>query len=105
MVFGCTTGLHFSDLYNLTTINLTEQEEQLFLEVKSQKTKSFTTVIPVYTRKIIERQAEVSNVSKIFKQISLFIFNRTLKKIGEKAGFTKPINFAGKNYGYPIIAI
>lgn len=55
-VFGCTTGLRFSDLYNLTTKNLTEKEEQLFLKVKSQKTKSFTTVkLPEYAIKIIKK--------------------------------------------------
>ncbi len=101
-VFGCTTGLRFSDLYNLTDNNLIGQGQELFLEVKSQKTKTFTTVkLPGYARRIIERQNKSTTNATIFKPVSLFIFNRTLKKIGEKAGFTKPINFRREKQGIP----
>ncbi len=101
-VFGCTTGLRFSDLYNLTDNNLIGQGQELFLEVKSQKTKTFTTVkLPGYARRIIERQNKSTNNATIFKPVSLFIFNRTLKKIGEKAGFTKPISFRREKQGIP----
>lgn len=101
-VFGCISGLRFSDLYQLTNENLEKIDDEIFLKVKSQKTKAYSSVrLPPFAKKIIEKNKQVEECNKIFRSTSLFIFNRTLKKIGEKAGFTKPIHFKREKQGIP----
>ena len=99
-VFGCTTGLRFSDLYRLTPENFEFSQEDWYLKTKSKKTKTYTSVkLPDYAVTIIQKYFSRSNDKVIFSPISLFIFNRTLKNIGEKAGFTKPISHSREKRG------
>lgn len=92
-VFGCTTGLRFSDLSAVTYSNLITEGGNLYLKTRSKKTKTFTSIkLPDYAISIIRKHRTANIDNNLFKPISLFIFNRTLKKIGEKAGFTENIN-------------
>lgn len=101
-VFGCTTGLRFSDIYLLTNKNFQLQEEAWYLKVKSKKTKTHTAVkLPNYAVDIYKKYHSKSNKALLFKKISLFIFNRTLKEIGEKAGFLQPIDVSREKLGKP----
>lgn len=43
-VFGCATGLRFSDLYNLKNKSFESSNSQLYVKVRSIKTKAYTSV-------------------------------------------------------------
>ena len=101
-VFGCTTGLRFSDLFLLTNKNFEKQGEIWYLKVKSKKTKTPTAIkLPSYAVEMYQKYASKSNRALLFKPVSLFIFNRTLKEIGEKAEFTQPIEVVRERMGKP----
>lgn len=99
-VFGCTTGLRFSDIYSLTTKNFEIQNGEWYLKVKSKKTKTYSFIkLPNYAVDIYKNYKPSSSRTPIFGKISLFIFNRTLKTIGEKAEFTEPISITRERQG------
>lgn len=99
-VFGCTTGLRFSDIMRLTNKNFEKQNEDWYLKIKSQKTKTYSFIkLPSYAIDIYKTYKPKSAKTPIFKNISLFIFNRTLKQLGEKAGFTDPIVMTREKLG------
>ncbi|MDR6302306.1 tyrosine-type recombinase/integrase [Mesonia maritima] len=101
-VFGCTTGLRFSDLFNLTSKNIEVQNGDYYLNIKSQKTKTSTGIkLPKYAVEIYQQYKPRSVKKNIFPKITLFIFNRTLKNIGKKAGFTSPISLTREQLGKP----
>lgn len=99
-VFGCTTGLRFSDIFSLTNKNFEQQNNDWYLKIKSQKTKTYSFIkLPEYAIAIYKTYKSKSSKTPIFKPISLFIFNRNLKLIGEKAGFTNPIEMTRERQG------
>ena len=99
-VFGCTTGLRFSDMFNLTNKNFEKQNGDWYLKIKSQKTKTYSFIkLPNYAVDIYKNYQPKSSKAPVFGKISLFIFNRTLKNIGEKAGFTDPIEMTREKLG------
>jgi len=99
-VFGCTTGLRFSDIYGLTTKNFEVQNGEWYLKLKSQKTKTYSFIkLPNYAVDIYKKYKPKSTRQPIFGKVSLFIFNRTLKSIGERAGFTEPIAITRERLG------
>ena len=99
-VFGCTTGLRFSDIFNLTNKNFEKQDNDWYLKIKSQKTKTYSFVkLPSYAIAIYKHYKPKSAKTSVFGSISLFIFNRSLKQIGEKAGFTNAIEMTRERQG------
>ncbi|WP_346881653.1 tyrosine-type recombinase/integrase [uncultured Algibacter sp.] len=99
-VFGCTTGLRFSDIFGLTNKNFEEQENDWYLKIKSQKTKTYSFIkLPQYAVEIFKKHKSKSARAYVFRSISLFIFNRSLKLIGEKAGFVNPIQMTRERQG------
>ncbi|WP_203258166.1 tyrosine-type recombinase/integrase [Hyunsoonleella ulvae] len=99
-VFGCTTGLRFSDIFNLTNKNFEQQNNDWYLKIKSQKTKTYSFIkLPEYAIEIYKTYKSKSSKIPVFKPISLFVFNRNLKLIGEKAGFTTPIAMTRERQG------
>lgn len=103
-VFGCTTGLRFSDLYNLTNKNIEKRNGGIYLKTRSLKTKVETSIkLPAYAIEIYNIYRTNKKKDKLFKPISLFIFNRTLKEIGKKAHFDQPINYHREKLGNSFI--
>ncbi len=99
-VFGCTTGLRFSDLFLLTNKNFEQQDGEWYLKTKSKKTKVFSFVkLPQYAVEIYLKYKPRSNKVFVFKEISLFNFNKHLKAIGKLAGFDMPIEVAREKRG------
>jgi integrase len=99
-VFGCTTGLRFSDIFRLTNKNFAQENGDWYLRIKSKKTKTYSFVkLPQYAVDIYKLYRPKSSITALFKPISLFIFNRNLKQMGEKAGFTNPIEMTRERLG------
>ena len=99
-VFGCTTGLRYSDIFSLTTKNFEKDGNVWYLKIRSQKTKTFSlTKLPDYAVKIFEKYQSSKASEPVFKNISLFNFNKKLKELGEKAGFTAPIEVSREKQG------
>lgn len=99
-VFGCTTGLRFSDIFLLTSKNFEQAENDWYLKIKSKKTKTFSSIkLPTYA--ILIYQKYISNDTKkaLFGEISLFNFNKHLKAIGEVANFTDVIEVSREKQG------
>ncbi len=99
-VFGCTTGLRFSDIYELTSKNFEKQNNEWYLKVKSKKTKTYSYVkLPDYAVDIYKKYKPQSAKTKLFRKVSLFVFNRSLKEIGKKADFSEPVNIKRERQG------
>lgn len=100
-VFGCTTGLRFSDIFLLTNKNFEQQQDDWYLKLKSKKTKTFSYIkLPDYAISIYQKAKPKTNNGLIFKKIALINFNKHLKSIGEKANFTAPIEFSREKQGF-----
>ncbi|MDP2692924.1 MAG: tyrosine-type recombinase/integrase [bacterium] len=105
-IFGCCTGLRFSDIFLLTNKNFEIQEDVYYLKTRSKKTKTYTSVkLPDYAIEIYQRYKPLSTNQNVFGKSSLFYFNKSLKSLGEKAGFVDPIDLSRERLGLakPII--
>ncbi|RZK09690.1 MAG: hypothetical protein EOO43_21030 [Flavobacterium sp.] len=99
-VFGCTTGLRYSDLFLLTSKNFELVNGQWYLKVKSVKTKTFSYIkLPAYAVNIYQRYKPDAGKATVFGKISLFNFNKTLKQIGELAGFIHTVEVSREKQG------
>lgn len=99
-VFGCTTGLRFSDIYMLTNKNFKKQYANWYLKLRSKKTKTYSYIkLPDYAVAIYKKYKPKSASTKVFSKVSLFIFNRTLKEVGKKANFSDPIEMTRERLG------
>ena len=99
-VFGCTTGLRYSDIFLLTNKNFELQDEQWYLKIKSKKTKTYSFIkLPDYAANIYLNHRPRSVKKPIFDQISLFNFNKSLKTLGERADFIQPVNWSREKMG------
>lgn len=99
-VFGCTTGLRYSDIFQLTNKNFEKQNDDWYLKLKSQKTKTYSFIkLPQYAVDIYCMYKSKSSKTLVFKKVTLFIFNRTLKSIGEQAGLIEPIEMTRERLG------
>jgi integrase len=101
-VFGCTTGLRYSDIFLLTNKNFELMNGALYLKLKSQKTKTFSYIkLAQYAVKIYHRYQPKNNQTTVFRKTCLDNFNSHLKKIGEQANFTAPIEVSREKQGKP----
>jgi integrase len=99
-VFGCTTGLRYSDIFLLTNKNFEKMEGDWYLKLKSKKTKTFSFIkLSAYAVTIFQRYTTTNNKIPLFGNTSLFNFNKSLKQIGELAGFTAPIEITREKLG------
>lgn len=99
-VFGCTTGLRYSDIFLLTNKNFEQQDGEWYLKLKSLKTKTFSYIkLPSYAIDIYLKYKSKNDRVSVFGKISLFNFNKTLKKVGEKAGFTSAVEVSREKQG------
>ena len=99
-VFGCTTALRYSDIFLLTNKNFEKMDDEWYLKLKSQKTKTFSLIkLSAYALTILQRYSTKNNRATLLWNTSLFNFNKSLKLIGELAGFTTPIEVLREKYG------
>ncbi len=92
--------MRYSDIFLLTNKNFEKQGEDWYLKIKSKKTKIFSFIkLPEYAIEIYKKQKSNSNKQQVFKQISLYNFNKHIKTIGKKAGFNAPIEVSRERRG------
>lgn len=92
-VFGCATGLRFSDLSLLTIKNIEIINNEYYLKTKSKKTKTYSSIkLPDFAIVIVKKFKTKRSSVKLFPKYDLANFNEILKRIGEKAGWTQEIN-------------
>ncbi|MFP9100923.1 tyrosine-type recombinase/integrase [Flavobacterium sp. RHBU_24] len=99
-VFGCTTGLRYSDIVLLTNKNFEQQGQDWYLKLRSLKTKTFSYIkLPGYAIEIYLQYKQSNSKLPVFGSLTLFNFNKSLKQIGELAGFTTPIEVQRERQG------
>lgn len=99
-VFGCTTGLRYSDVFLLTNKNFEKMESDWYLKLKSQKTKTFSFIkLSPYAVTIYQKYRPENSKATVFSHTGLSDFNKSLKLIGEQAGFTAPIEVSREKQG------
>jgi integrase len=99
-VFGCTTGLRYSDMFLLTSKNFEQTNSDWYLKIKSKKTKTFSLIkLPNYAVSIYQKHQPKDSKIPVFGAISLFNFNRNLKQIGELAGLTQSVEVSREKQG------
>ena len=88
-LFGCATGLRYSDLAALTARNIQTVNGSVYLVTTSQKTRSETRVkLPEFARNILkERRMDKALLPYPGKTY----FNQRLKRLGEAAGWTQVV--------------
>jgi len=89
-VFGCTVALRFSDLFNIRFRDVEQVNGNFYLSVRSIKTNTHTRIkLPEYAVEIINACRKRNNHSaKVFKPISLGQFNKNLRALVRRAGWT-----------------
>ena len=99
-VFGCTTGLRFSDLQLLNSQNFVKEKGEWYLKIKSKKTKTNSSFkLPEYAMEIVKPYLKRNSNKPIFTDISLYNFNKNIKKVGKLAGFTKQVEITRERQG------
>ncbi|MCB9256085.1 MAG: tyrosine-type recombinase/integrase [Chitinophagales bacterium] len=102
-VFGCSTGLRFSDLELLTTKNFEKIGNENYIKIKTKKTKTFTHIkLSDFAFNIYLKYKSNSAKRSLFAIVSLHNFNKQLKIIGEKAGWTDSISYRREKLGMAI---
>lgn len=96
-LFGCYTGLRFSDVYALTKKNFEESEEGLILNFKARKTKKdgrkFLYLLFEGKPQTIARKYLPDNDQRLFKGVTNPIANKELKTLAKLAAIDKPLTF------------
>ncbi len=88
-LFGCATGLRYSDLTALTARNIQKFNGSMYLVTTSQKTRNETKVkLPEFAR-IILKERGIRN--KLLPYPGKTYFNKRLKQLGEAAGWTQVV--------------
>ena len=99
-VFGCTTGLRFSDMFLLTNKNFEKSNDDWYLKLKSKKTKTYSFIkLPNYAIEVYKKYKSGNSKTTLFGEKNLSNFNRSLKRIGEMAGFTDPVEVSREKQG------
>jgi site-specific recombinase XerD len=76
-VFGCTTGLRFSDLNLLTIKNFEKMGQEKYLKIRTKKTKTFTFIkLSDFAYDIFLKYKSNSAKKPLFNLVSLHNFNK-----------------------------
>lgn len=89
-VLGCIVGLRFCDMISIRKSNIFCMDNTWYLKMRSQKTSTDTLVkLPPAALAIIQNYQH--NKAILFTSISLNQFNKNIKALALKAGWTQPV--------------
>ncbi|MCB0703531.1 MAG: tyrosine-type recombinase/integrase [Chitinophagales bacterium] len=95
-IVGCTVGLRFSDLINISSANLILWEGHTYLQVKAKKTNTITRIkLPEYVLEIFMKRKKGK---QLLPHISLHRFNNNIRAICRAAGWTEPVERNRNSY-------
>lgn len=93
-LFGCWTGISFTDIKNLTTDNIIEMNGASWIVSKRQKTGvPFQIKLMDIPMQIIKRHEAFRTDKRLFNIGSLDMVNKRIKKIAKRCGIEKTVSF------------
>ena len=105
-LFGCWTGISFTDIKNLTTDNIVEMNGASWIVSKRQKTGvPFQIKLMDIPMQIIRRYESFRTDKRLFNVGSLDTVNKRIKAVAKRCGIEKPISFHLRrhiNSSYPL---
>ena len=105
-LFGCWTGISFTDIKNLTTDNIIEMNSASWIVSKRQKTGvPFQIKLMDIPMQIIKRHEAFRTDKRLFNIGSLDMVNRRIKKIAKRCGIEKPISFHLSRHSFAVLAL
>jgi len=100
-VFGCTVGLRYSDLVQLTRANIEHFGSNIYFSVRSKKTQTYTKVkLPDYAIDILDKY-KLKN-GRLLPYFNKVLLNKKIKELMEIAEFTEPVNKVRRKRGVPV---
>lgn len=90
-LFGCISGLRYTDIMNLKTSNIQQKGERYFLLTTAKKTNTAVTIpLPLQLIELLELKSCKVN-HRLFKKLSNSNFNLHIKRIMKLAGYTHAV--------------
>ena len=103
-LFGCWTGISFTDIKNLTTDNIVEMNGTPWIVSKRQKTGVlFQIKLMDIPMQIIRRYEPFRTDKRLFNIGSLDMVNKRIKAVAKKCGIEKPISFHLSRHSFAVL--
>lgn len=105
-LFGCWTGISFTDIKNLTTDNIVEMNGTPWIVSKRQKTGvPFQIKLMDIPMQIIKRYESFRTDKRLFNIGSLDMVNKRIKAVAKKCGIEKPVSFHLSRHSFAVLAL
>ena len=105
-LFGCWTGISFTDIKNLTTDNIVEMNGTPWIVSKRQKTGvPFQIKLMDIPMQIIKRCEPFRTDKRLFNIGSLDMVNKRIKAVAKKCGIEKPVSFHLSRHSFAVLAL
>ena len=105
-LFGCWTGISFTDIKNLTTDNIVEMNGASWIVSKRQKTGvPFQIKLMDIPMQIIKRYESFRTDKRLFNIGSLDMVNKRIKAVAKKCGIEKPVSFHLSRHSFAVLAL
>ena len=105
-LFGCWTGISFTDIKNLTTDNIVEMNGASWIVSKRQKTGvPFQIKLMDIPMQIIRRYEPFRRDKRLFNIGSLDMVNKRIMAVAKKCGIEKPVSFHLSRHSFAVLAL
>ena len=105
-LFGCWTGISFTDIKNLTTDNIVEMNGASWIVSKRQKTGvPFQIKLMDIPMQIVERYKSFRKDNHLFNIGNLDSINKRIKKVAAMCGIKKHVSFHVSRHSWAVLAL
>ena len=104
-LFGCWTGISFTDIKNLTTDNIVEMNGAPWIVSKRQRRVPFQIKLIDIPMQIIKRYEPFRTDKRLFNIGTLDMVNKRIKSVAKKCGIEKPISFHCSRHSFAVLAL
>ena len=104
-LFGCWTGISFTDIKNLITDNIVEMNGAPWIVSKRQRRVPFQIKLIDIPMQIIKRYEPFRTDKRLFNIGSLDMVNKRIKAVAKKCGIEKPISFHCGRHSFAVLAL